>query len=131
MEVYGPLIEHQVNVMTGQDDVVGKPFQILGLDLLIDKSLKAWVLEVNNNPSLNIYFDNSSSLEPREMTDTDICEVDMYVKSRLTKDVIMLAKKNRASLPDISQFGSLSQIVPNVAAFGCATDMGDLVIKLR
>ena len=131
MEVYGPLIEHQVNVMTGQDDVVGKPFQILGLDLLIDKSLKAWVLEVNNNPSLNIYFDNSSSLEPREMTDTDICEVDMYVKSRLTKDVIMLAKKNRASLADISQFGSLSQIVPNVAAFGCATDMGDLVIKLR
>ena len=131
MEVYGPLIEHQVNVMTGQDDVVGKPFQILGLDLLIDKSLKAWVLEVNNNPSLNIYFDNSSSLEPREMTDADICEVDMYVKSRLTKDVIMLAKKNRASLADISQFGSLSQIVPNVAAFGCATDMGDLVIKLR
>ena len=36
MEMYGPLIEHQVNAMTGAEDVVGKPFQILGLDLLID-----------------------------------------------------------------------------------------------
>jgi len=36
MEIYGPLIEHQVNAMTGEEDIVGKPFQILGLDLLID-----------------------------------------------------------------------------------------------
>ena len=36
MEIYGPLIEHQVNALSGQQDVVGKPFQILGLDLLID-----------------------------------------------------------------------------------------------
>ena len=131
MEVYGPLIEHQVNAMTGQNDVVGKPFQILGLDLLIDQDLKAWVLEVNDHPSLNIYFDSNCSLEHREMTDADICEVDMYVKSRLTKDVIMLAKKNRASLADISQFGSLTQILPDERAFGCAINMSDLVLKLR
>ena len=59
MQMYGPLIEHQVNALSGQKDVAGKPFQILGLDLLIDKDLKAWVLEVNDHPSLNIYFDNS------------------------------------------------------------------------
>ena len=26
MEMYGPLIEHQVTAMTGQQDIVGKPF---------------------------------------------------------------------------------------------------------
>jgi len=117
--------------MTGQDDVVGKPFQILGLDLLIDKDLKAWVLEVNDHPSLNIYFDTNTTMEHREMTDEDICQVDMYVKSRLAKDVIMLTKKKRSSLDDISEFGSLSQILPDEEAFGCEIDMGDLVIKLR
>lgn len=89
MEIYGPMIEHQVNAMTGEDDVVGKPFQILGLDLLIDQQLKAWVLEVNDHPSLNIYFDSSKeAMGQREMTDEDICPVDLHVKSRLVKDVI-------------------------------------------
>ena len=49
--------------MNNQQDVVGKPFQILGLDLLIDRDLKAWVLEVNDHPSLNIYFDSSCGME--------------------------------------------------------------------
>jgi hypothetical protein len=41
-------------------EITGKPFQILGFDLLLDSNLKAWVLEVNDHPSLNIYFDNSA-----------------------------------------------------------------------
>lgn len=32
-------------------------FQIFGFDILIDKKLKAWLLEVNANPSLNMYLD--------------------------------------------------------------------------
>lgn len=59
--------------MSGLMDVEGKPFQILGLDLLIDAKLKAWVLEINDHPSLNIYFDSNPSMEHREMTDDDIC----------------------------------------------------------
>ena len=62
--------------MSGLMDVEGKPFQILGLDLLIDAKLKAWVLEINDHPSLNIYFDSNVTnvtMEHREMTDEDIC----------------------------------------------------------
>lgn len=32
-------------------------FQIFGFDILVDKKLKAWLLEVNANPSLNMYLD--------------------------------------------------------------------------
>lgn len=33
-----------------------------------------------------------------EYTDEDICQVDYFVKSRLTKDVILLAKKSKQAV---------------------------------
>jgi D-alanine-D-alanine ligase-like ATP-grasp enzyme len=33
----------------------GKIYQIFGFDILIDEKLKAWLLEVNDYPSMNIY----------------------------------------------------------------------------
>lgn len=41
-----------------QDNLPGRSFQVFGFDILLDKDLKAWVLEINDHPSLNIYFDN-------------------------------------------------------------------------
>ena len=73
MEIYGPLIEQQVTNMTGRQELSGKPFQILGFDLLIDRNLKAWILEVNDHPSLDIYFDSSTSMQKSKKTDDDIC----------------------------------------------------------
>ena len=40
----------------------GKPFEVLGLDVLIDQNLKPWVLEINDNPSLSIYFDDEARM---------------------------------------------------------------------
>ena len=34
-----------------------RSFQILGLDILIDENLSVWLMEVNANPSLNVYSD--------------------------------------------------------------------------
>jgi len=80
--------------MTHNKPIPGKPFQILGLDLLIDKDLKAWVLEVNDHPSLNIFFDNSESFgEQKKLGEEDICQVDWYVKSRLVTDTVNLCRK--------------------------------------
>ena len=62
MQMYGPLIEHQIAKMTNNGEVKGKPFQILGFDLLIDQKLKAWILEINDHPSLNIYFEKEQHL---------------------------------------------------------------------
>ena len=34
-----------------------KVFHILGLDILIDKKHHAWLMEINSNPSLNIFLE--------------------------------------------------------------------------
>lgn len=74
-------------------EVQAKPFSVLGLDLLIDNKMKAWILEVNDHPSLNIYFDTSKEFfGKREMTDDDVCPLDFYVKSRLARDMIEIAR---------------------------------------
>ena len=80
--------------------------------MLIDKKLKAWVLEVNDHPSLNIYFDTSTGLEKQEMTEEDICQVDLHVKSRLVTDVVSLARKKRSDIMEISEHGSLTKVHP-------------------
>jgi hypothetical protein len=36
----------------------GKLFQVFGFDILLDEKMKAWILEINDHPSFNIYFDN-------------------------------------------------------------------------
>jgi len=89
------------------------------------------VLEVNDHPSLNIYFDSNTTMEHQEMTDDDICEVDLYVKSRLVKDVVMLAKKKRSSVAEIAEFGSLQRIHPDDGSLEGSVNMYSLVRKLR
>lgn len=113
MEIYAPLIENQVTALTNQTDVQGKPFQILGFDLLLDRDLKAWILEVNDHPSLNIYFDTNVGMESVPHTDDDICPVDYMVKSKLVKDTILLCKKKRSTVQELTEFGSLRKIHPS------------------
>ena len=65
----------------------------MGFDLLIDHKLKAWVLEINDHPSLNIYFEKEH-MSAKKMEEIDICQVDLYVKSRIVTDTVTLAKKS-------------------------------------
>ena len=76
----------------------------MGFDLLIDDKLKTWILEVNDHPSLNIYFDKEY-MSHRVMTEEDVCPLDLYVKSRVTRDTIILAKKTAIS--EIKSYNSL------------------------
>lgn len=60
---------------------------MLGLDILIDDNWHVWLLEVNANPSLNVYVN-------RELPNGDIeqtlSELDKYVKTGLVADVVQL-----------------------------------------
>lgn len=67
--------------------------------------MKAWILEVNDHPSLNIYFD-TEFMSHRVMKEDDICPLDLYVKSRVVKDTIQLVKKK--DLSECESFQSLS-----------------------
>ena len=43
-----------------------KVFQILGLDILIDRKNHAWLMEINSNPSLNIFLEREIPGKPGE-----------------------------------------------------------------
>ncbi len=51
-----PYLQFSYNVAyEGKDS--GKCFQVLGIDILLDKNLKPWLLEINANPSMCIDFE--------------------------------------------------------------------------
>jgi hypothetical protein len=93
--------------MTGAKSISGKPFQILSLDLLIDEDHKVWLLELNDDPSLNIHFDKDY-MSGKKPTDEDICPVDFHVKSRLVTDFFELCKKSK--IESIDTWHSLSKM---------------------
>ena len=93
------------------------------------------MLEVNDHPSLNIYFDDSKEAmgATKEFTDDDICPVDFLVKSRLTRDTITLAKKSKETVVETEEYGSLTKIHPhcNKVSTEGVVDILTTVLNLR
>ena len=90
-------MEHQIKANNKNKPLQGMPFQILGIDVLIDENLKCWALEVNGSPSLNIFFekeeyDIKGKLQV-VLDENDICPVDLYIKRRLCNDAVELARQ--------------------------------------
>ena len=73
------------------------------------------MLEVNDHPSLNIYFTDNNSFEHQEYTDADICQVDYYVKSRLVQDTLDLVRKTKSAVVETNEWRSLTKIHPVAA----------------
>ena len=111
VHVLAPSVEHQVTGATGGKDVQGTYYQILGVDLLIDEQLKAWVLEINDNPSLDIYFDPAHMSNTR-CYDSDICPVDLHVKSKVVTDTFKLVSKAKSKIESTETFKSMTKIFP-------------------
>ena len=57
----------------------------MGLDILIDENMHAWLVEVNANPSLNVYTD---TLLPNGDIEQNLSELDKYVKTMLMSDTL-------------------------------------------
>ena len=68
-------------------------FQILGFDVMMDKKSRAWLLEVNANPSLNMYID-------RELPNGDLervlSDVDRFIKGTVASDAVKVVKNNKS-----------------------------------
>jgi tubulin polyglutamylase TTLL6/13 len=82
-----PYLKNAYHCFISTDHENPRCFQILGLDILIDENWNCWLMEVNANPSLNVYND-------RELPNGDIeqtlSEIDKYVKSTLIADSLSL-----------------------------------------
>ena len=49
---------YRTNISKDPENIANtKVFHILGLDILIDKKNTAWLMEINSNPSLNIFLE--------------------------------------------------------------------------
>lgn len=90
------MIEHKVHEWSNGEDLNGTPFQVLGFDLMLDQKLKAWLLEVNAGPSLNICFQteeiSATGRKVKTQEQGEIDPVDLYVKKRVVGDMVNLAR---------------------------------------
>ena len=78
-----PYLTNAYHCFISTDHHNPRSFQILGLDVLVDENLNAWLLEVNANPSLNVYSDKELPNGDIEQT---LSELDKYVKTNLVSD---------------------------------------------
>jgi len=62
-----------------------RPFQILGVDILLDRKLRAWLMEVNSNPSLNIFLEKDDEEAVKQLS-----ELDKYVKTKVVTEAVRL-----------------------------------------
>ena len=71
--------------------------------------MKCWLIEANDNPSLNVYVDKELPNGDIEQT---LCELDKYVKAMLISDTIKMMTQQSED-EEILEFGSLKRILPS------------------
>ena len=105
------LIEQEMQFGGRWAERKGDCFQILGFDIFIDKDLKAWVLEINDHPSLNILQSKEGNNGQIRM----VSEVDKYIKTKVVGDALdlMLQDKYRNDRSVIKSHGCWTRILPS------------------
>ena len=58
------------------------------MDILLDKKMNAWLMEVNANPSLNMFLEKD--VEPGSMVEPEkiLSELDKFVKTQVVGESI-------------------------------------------
>ena len=79
------------------------------MDILIDEHFNAWLLEVNANPSLNVYTDKELPNGDIEQT---LSELDKYVKTNLVSDCVKIVTLPHELARQITEQGFLKKILP-------------------
>lgn len=85
-----PYLIQYYHSRVNKDHLKSKCFQILGMDILIDKKNNAWLMEINSNPSLNMFLEKETGLVEGEVPEKVLQELDKFVKSRVMGDAIQI-----------------------------------------
>lgn len=85
-----PYLIHQYHAKVNASHENTKNFQILGMDILLDKKMNAWLMEVNSNPSLNMFLEKDivpgMEIEPEKI----LSELDKFVKTKVVAESIRI-----------------------------------------
>jgi len=87
-----------VDTVTDGKDIKGQMFQLLGYDLMIDEDLNAWLLEINDHPSLNIYLEKEN---PDGTTTNTLSLIDLYVKKICFGDTMLLVRHGKQKVSEL------------------------------
>ena len=109
-----------------------KNFQILGMDILLDKKMNAWLMEVNANPSLNMFLEKDmppeSNIEPEKI----LSELDKFVKTKVIAEGIRIVTGQGTNEFE----GSYEQVLPcdedgyeNYYIWNRALNLFELMVK--
>jgi hypothetical protein len=84
-----------------------KIFHVLGVDILLDKKLNAWLMEINANPSLNMFIEKDVAPgEPEQ--EKVLSELDRFVKTKIIGEAIKIVSGQGKDDFD----GTFEQILP-------------------
>lgn len=75
----------------------GDCFQILGFDVFIDQNLKPWLLEINENPSMNIEMCKEGTSQAHPCLLKSPSEVDKHIKVKCLGDALNLMLSTRCA----------------------------------
>lgn len=103
-----PYLKNAYHCFISTEHTNARSFQILGLDILIDENFNAWLLEVNANPSLNVYSDKELPNGDIEQT---LSELDKYIKTALVSDTFKIITQY-TDHSKVEEVGSLKKILP-------------------
>eukprot|EP00347_Sterkiella_histriomuscorum_P019520 403341319 len=109
------LIAIQPFVMREQEKIInmgkaqGDCFQILGFDIFIDEKMKAWLFEINDHPSLNIFIEK----EGKTGLIKEPSEIDKYIKMRVLGQAIQFMKKKNIQRDTVDSFKGWHRLLPS------------------
>ena len=76
---------------------------------MIDSGYNAWLMEINNSPSLNIMFEKDFM----SSEGSEVSPIDLEIKKPMLSDALQLAQlfaKNRRALEGIDEHNNLTKI---------------------
>ena len=86
-----PYLRHSYHQGVSYEHSEAKNFHLVGFDILLDSKLNAWLMEINANPSFNMFLERE--LPNGEMEKT-LSELDKYVKSKVIQEAIRIVTGN-------------------------------------